>query len=179
MEIRTTWSPWVQDGSTGSPWIHLSPSTPHPQLFTKWHPLHKDWASAERLPPQQGRRGPHEGGEERQTYSLTKPHTVGQDLTGRAPSWAARGLSVPRTGHPNPGTCSQTKPPKHLALKPMEFMCRGPGVCGNLRHSCWGARAQTHPRNQRKGSSLRGDWILCEGDSAANPKASASGAGSI
>lgn len=33
------------------------------------------------------------------------------------------------------------------------------------------------PENQHIGSSLRGDWIICEGDTVANFKASARGRG--
>ena len=83
---------------------------------------------------------------------------------------------MPHIRSPNPGTHpSQTRSPKHLALKPV-----GPGVLwGSEILLLRSSNTETYPGNQSKGSSLRGDWITHEANAVASLKASARGAGSI
>lgn len=96
----------------------------------------------------------------------------------RTSPWGVRVLCL-TTGTPTIGTCTrETRPQNIWFWKTTGLISRDPGSCEDLNTSFKGlVHGLTCPRNQSTGSSLRGDWIICEGNSVAKLKASARGVG--
>lgn len=114
---------------------------------------------------------------ERQRYSLTKTPTQQGGISWTEPLPEERRVCLCLTsGAPTLGPAPVRWGPQNIQL----WNQWDPGVL-------WGSEipllrslnTETHPGNQSKGSSLRGDQIIHEGNSAASLKTSARGTGNI